>query len=65
MTQTNYSKMSDKQLREYFLANKYDQLALQTYLERRNSKAKKVIATVGDVDFDLKIEQAIQAKLTN
>lgn len=65
MTNTNYSSMSDQELREYFLANKYDQLALQAYLARRNNTHKKVIAVVGDVDFDLKIEQAIQAKLKN
>ncbi len=56
MRQTNYSSMSDQELREYFLVNKYDQSALQAYLARRNSKPRKVITRIDDIDFDLKIE---------
>ena len=63
MTNIDYDRMNDQELREYFLANKYDQSALQAYLARQNSKSKEVITTVGDTDFDLKIEKAIQAKL--
>ena len=65
MTNTDHSNMSDEELKQYFLANKYDQSALQAYLARQNSKSKEVITTVGDTDFDLKIEQAIQAKIKN
>ncbi len=63
MSKVNYSNMSDQELREYFLANRDNQSALQAYLERKNNQNRKVIATVGDVDFDLKIERAIQEKL--
>ena len=55
--------MSDQELREYFLANRDNQLALQAYLERKNNQPRKVIAKVGDIDFDIKIERAIQEKL--
>lgn len=63
MLEVNYNTMSDKELRDYFLINRHEQFALQAYLERRNSKHQKVIAKVGDSDFDLKIEKAIQEKL--
>jgi hypothetical protein len=55
--------MSDQELRNYFLANRHDKIALQAHLERRNSKHQKVITKVGDPDFDSKIEKAIQEKL--
>lgn len=55
--------MSNQELREYFLANRDNQSVLQAYLERKNNQHRKVIAKVGDVDFDLKIEKAIQEKL--
>lgn len=63
MPSVNYSTMSDQELREYFLANRDNQLALQAYLERKNNQPRKVIAKVGDIDFDTKIEKAIQDKL--
>lgn len=63
MRNINYSTMSDQELREYFLANRDNQLALQAYLERKNNQPRKVITTVGDTDFDTKIERAIQEKL--
>ena len=63
MTNRDYDRMNDQELREYFLANKYDQSALQAYLARRNNQSREIITTVGDTDFDLKIEQAIEAKL--
>lgn len=63
MPQVDYSMMSIQELKEYFLANRDDRLALQAYLERRNNTPRKIITKVGDVDFDLKIEKAIQEKL--
>ena len=63
MSEINYATMSDQALRDYFLAHKNDQSALQAYLARRNEQPREVITTVGDPEFDLKIEKAIQAKL--
>jgi hypothetical protein len=63
MSKVSYSNMSDQELREYFLANRHNQSALQAYLERKNNQPRKIITKVGDVDFDLKIEKAIQEKL--
>lgn len=33
MLKINYSNMSDQELRDYFLANRHEQFALQAYLE--------------------------------
>ncbi len=63
MSEINYATMSDEALRKYFLAHKNDQSALQAYLARRNEQPRAVITKVGDPDFDLKIEKAIQKKL--
>ncbi len=63
MPNINYDQMSDQELRQYFLQHKNDQVALQAYLQRRNQQPREVITKVGDPDFDLKIEQAIKAKL--
>ena len=63
MSEINYAQMSDTELRQYFLAHKNKQLALQAYWQRRNQQPKQVITKVGDPDFDLKIEQAIKSKL--
>ncbi|MGK7944199.1 MAG: hypothetical protein AB4058_07005 [Microcystaceae cyanobacterium] len=63
MSKINYATMSDEALRQYFLEHKNEQSALQAYLERRNDQPREVITKVGDPDFDLKIEKAIQEKL--
>lgn len=63
MSDISYTTMSDEALKEYFLAHKNDPSALHAYLDRKNQQQRKVITKVGDPDFDLKIEKAIQAKL--
>ncbi|MDJ0659537.1 MAG: hypothetical protein QNJ42_08600 [Crocosphaera sp.] len=55
--------MSDQELRQYFLEHKNNQSALQAYLQRRNQQPREVITKVGDPDFDLKIEQAVEGKI--
>ena len=61
MSQINYTKMSDKQLKEYFLEHRNDQNALQEYLARRQKKP--VITTVNDSDFDIKIQESIRQQI--
>ncbi|GBF80782.1 DUF6887 family protein [Aphanothece sacrum] len=63
MSEINYAAMSDEALREYFLKHRDDESAFQAYLERRRSHPRQVITKVGDPDFDLKIERAIEQKL--
>lgn len=53
MLKIDYSNMSAQELRNYFLANRDDKIALQAYLKRRNNEDQKVITKVGDSDFVL------------
>ncbi|KYC39216.1 hypothetical protein WA1_31205 [Scytonema hofmannii PCC 7110] len=64
MSQVNYAAMSDRELKRYFLEHREDEAAFQAYLERRRRGAR-VIAKLGDPDFDAKIEAAIHQKLQN
>jgi hypothetical protein len=63
MSQVDYTGMSDRELKQYFLKHRDDEVAFQAYLERRRRKSSGVIAKVGDPDFDSKIEAAILQKL--
>ena len=59
MNQVNYTAMSNQELRQHFLRHREDKAALQTYLRRLSDRPREVITTVGDPDFDAKIEAAI------
>jgi len=59
MSKVNYDAMSDRELKQYFLAHKDDKAALQAYLDRRNQQPRKVITKIGDPDFDTKLQAAI------
>lgn len=63
MSQIDYASMSDQELKRYFLEYRHDEAAFQAYLERRRKYSSAVIAKVGDLDFDAKIEAAIHQKL--
>lgn len=63
MSQVNFDAMSDEELRQYFLANRQDQVAFQAYLDRFSQRPKSVIASPSDPDFDAKIQAAIRQKL--
>lgn len=63
MSQVKFDAMSDAELRQYFLANRQDQEALQAYLDRFGQRPKSVIASPNDPDFDEKIQAAIRQKL--
>jgi hypothetical protein len=63
MSQVDYAAMSDQALKRYFLSHREDEAALQAYLERRRQRSSRIITKVGDPDFDIKIQAAIQQKL--
>ncbi len=59
MSQVNYTTMSDEELKRYFLRNREDKMALRAYLDRLSERPQKIITTVDDPDFDVKIQAAI------
>lgn len=63
MSQVNYTAMSYKELRRYFLKHREDQAAFQAYLARRGERSRPVITRVDDPDFDNKIQTAIRQQL--
>ncbi len=63
MSQVNYATMSDEELKRYFLRHREEKEALRAYLDRVGDRPHKVITTVDDPDFDVKIEAAILEKL--
>jgi hypothetical protein len=63
MSQVDYTAMSYKELRRYFLKHREDQAAFQAYLARRRERSRPVITRVDDPDFDDKIQAAIRQQL--
>jgi hypothetical protein len=63
MSQVDYTAMSYKELRRYFLKHREDQAAFQAYLVRRQERSRPVITRVDDPDFDNKIQTAIRQQL--
>ncbi len=72
MSQVDYTAMSYKELRRYFLKHREDQAAFQAYLARRRERSaegssaslsRPVITTVDDPDFDNKIQTAIRQQI--
>lgn len=63
MTIVDYQKMSNQDLRKYFLENKQDKEALQEYLSRKRDENKPIIITIEDPNFDEKIRNSIQAQI--
>lgn len=63
MTIVDYQKMSNQDLRKYFLENKQDKEALQEYLSRKREENKPIITMIEDPKFDEKIRNSIQAQI--
>ena len=63
MNRVDFARMSDDELKQYFLKHRGNKLAFQTYLERINRRPLRVIASLDDPDFDQKVQAAIQQKL--
>ena len=64
MNPTDYSQMTDMQLKQHIVAHPENQEALTIYVERRAQRAFPVIANVKDDDFDAKLQSAIIQKLS-
>jgi predicted metal-dependent RNase len=63
MTQVNYAAMSDKELKRYFLQHREDRVAMQVYFSRLEARPHRVVTTIGDPDFSVKIEAAVQRQI--
>ena len=63
MSQVNYNAMSNTELKNYFLRHRGDRAAFQAYLDRINQHPLRIIASLGDPDFDEKVQAAIRQKL--
>ncbi|MBD2774981.1 DUF6887 family protein [Iningainema tapete] len=63
MSQIDYAKMDDRQLKQYFLEHRNDEAALKAYLNRRRQRSTSVITTLNDPDFDAKIQAAIKQQI--
>ncbi|MEH2254635.1 DUF6887 family protein [Nostoc sp.] len=63
MSQVDYVAMSDEKLKQYLLEHHEDEAAFQAYSDRPRKRSSRIIAKVGDPDFDTKIEAAIRQKL--
>ena len=63
MSQVDYTRMSDAELKQYFLKHRGNKTAFQAYLNRINQRPLRVIASSDDPDFDQKVQAAIQQKL--
>jgi hypothetical protein len=63
MSQVDYTAMSYKELRWYFLKHREDKAAFEAYLARRRERSRPIITRVDDPDFDDKIQAAIRQQL--
>jgi hypothetical protein len=63
MNPVNYAEMTDLELKQYFLSHRQEEEAFQAYLARYRSQPRAAITKVGDPDFDLKIQAAIEQKM--
>jgi hypothetical protein len=63
MSQANYVKMSDEELRHYFLDHRNDPIAMKAFFDRLKANPDRFITTVEDPDFSAKIEASIQHQL--
>ncbi len=64
MNPTDYTQMSDKQLKKHLTKNRNDKTALQVYLNRRHQYEKSIIATLDESDFEDKILTAIREQMS-
>jgi hypothetical protein len=52
MSQVDYATMSDRELRQYWLAHKSDKSALEAYLSRREQRPQGATFHPDDADFE-------------
>ncbi len=59
MSQVNYSQMSDRELKAYFLAHRNDKAAFEAYMDRLNQKPRQILIASGEIDH-LPFDEQIQ-----
>lgn len=59
MSQVNYSRMSDRELKAYFLAHRNDKAAFEAYMDRLQQKPSEVIVAAGEID-NLSITEQVE-----
>ena len=65
MEPVDYAAMSDKVLRQYFLAHRQDGAAFHAYMDRLNARPRQPIARYDDPDFGEKIQAAVLRQLAD
>ncbi len=64
MSQVDYAKISDEELKRYFLKHRlHDEAAFYAYMDRLNARPRKIIATLGEPDFEKKLKAALLSKI--
>jgi len=63
MSQINYTVMSDRELKQYFLLHRDDKIALRAYLDRLGDRPHHIITTVDDPNFEAKIQAAVTRQI--
>jgi hypothetical protein len=63
MSQVEYAKMSDSELRQYWLAHKADKSALDAYLSRRGQRPQGKTFHPDDADFEDRMMALVDRQL--
>jgi hypothetical protein len=50
MNEIDYQIMSDRELKQYFLAHRDDKEAFEAYLDRRHRKPQKILIEAGEIE---------------
>jgi hypothetical protein len=63
MKKVDYAAMSDQELKQYFLQNREDKMAMQAYFSRVEARPHRLVTTLDDPDFSDKIKASIERQL--
>jgi hypothetical protein len=63
MKKVDYAVMSDQELKQYFLQNREDKMAMQAYFSRVEARPHRLVTTLDDPDFIDKIKASIEHQL--
>ena len=60
---TDYSSMSDRELRRYMMEHRQDDNAFHAYMDRRNARPNRQVISPDDPDWETKLLAAIQKQI--
>lgn len=60
MNHPNFASMSDRELKQYFLAHRDDQAAFEAYMDRRHSQGKRVPIVRADEVEHLSLDEQMK-----